>query len=178
MNTQWDLFDPERDCEQVDPGRFEKGVCAALTRHHAAHASSGPGVLPEAFHPLTIEGIGTVCLNENLPENQMMGGFLDAFAAKTMRERASGITRMLGLYFFIQDQLHSGEQPAVIFQKDDAGNIDGINEDVFTAAALAPIKFAGHFQAEDLIRLAVTQGQTRDEGLRLSPGESTLEPES
>lgn len=158
-----DLFDPKRDCEQVDPGRFEKGVGAALTRHHAAHLANGPGTLPRSFRPITIEGFGTIHLNESEPENQMMGGFLDAFAATSISERAAGITRMLGLYLFIQDQIRNGNPSESIFKRNEAGEIDGINEDVFTAAAMAPIKFAGTFEPEDLIRLAVLQDQTREQ---------------
>lgn len=169
MTKHRDIFNRKRNCEQVDPGRFEKGVEAALTRHHAAHSANGPGVVTEAFSPIFVEGVGTIRLNESLPENQMMAGFLEVFAPKDVRESAAGVTRMLGLYMFIQDHAGSGNPSKEFFGRNEAGKVDTINPDLFTAAALAPVKIAGKFKTEDLLQLVRLQGQTRDKGLSSSP---------
>lgn len=159
------FLDSTRNCEPVHPERFEKGARGALTRLQAAYSATGAGVPKEPFPPIRVEGFGTIALNGSLPENQMMAGFLAAFQAEDPRERVDGISRMLGLHIFIQASLREGDLPEDLFSRDEQGEVDGFNEDLFTAAALAPIKVAGRFDPSELRELARTQGRIREEGL-------------
>jgi hypothetical protein len=62
---------------------------------------------------------------------------------------------MVGFYLLVGDVVAKKlEVPGDLFQFDAAGDIEAVSNDLFRAAALAPIKMAGRFNPEEVFRLA------------------------